>query len=304
MAGELVDIVGDAPPRFVLAQLVRQLDFDGAFHDCDCGRAGSAFQASAIGYSAHMRFLLALFALVAASAVRAQAPVVVPQPADPAAAYVTAGQDEPGYRAWIMAAPLRSSLVAGFNHYLVDNRVAGIVPTWQLLRTASSWRNCGAQPFEVPPPEEWPHLVQTLRYINDYVIPTVGPVEPVSGYRNPSLNVCAGGAPESAHKTYSAIDVVPLRPMTREAMMRSLCVVHTAHGAPYHAGLGFYAYMRFHVDSTKFRRWNMDPTVAAECPPILHKGDDASVGQPIAPAQTAAAPLMPVPPAAAQTTRQ
>jgi hypothetical protein len=237
-----------------------------------------------------MRFLVALFALMTIPvAAVAQAPVSPAPSVDPAAAYVTAGQDEPGYRAWIMAAPIRSSLVAGFNHYLVDNRVAGIVPTWQLLRTASSWRNCGAQPFEVPPPQEWPHLVQTLRYINDYVIPAVGPVEPVSGYRNPALNVCAGGAPESAHKTYSAIDLVPLRPITREAMMRSLCAVHTAHGAPYHAGLGFYAYMRFHVDSTKFRRWNMEPAVAAHGPPIIHSDDAGCVGQPLAPAETAAA---------------
>jgi hypothetical protein len=252
-----------------------------------------------------MRFLLALFALLAIPAVAsAQAPVIMPPSIDPAAAYVTAGQDEPGYRAWIMAAPIRSSLVAGFNHYLVDNRVAGIVPTWQLLRTASSWAHCGAQPFEVPPPEEWPHVVQTLRYINDYVIPAVGPVEPVSGYRNPSLNVCAGGAPESAHKLYSAIDMVPLRPMTREWMMKALCGSHTEHGAAYHAGLGFYAFMRFHVDSTKFRRWNMDPAVAAQCPPILHKDDAGSVGQPIAPAQTAAAPLVPAAPTIPQATQQ
>jgi len=34
------------------------------------------------------------------------------------------------------------------------------------------------------------------------------------------------------------------------------------------------------VDSTKFRRWNMDPEVLALCPPIIHAGDVASVGQP------------------------
>ena len=89
------------------------------------------------------------------------------------------------------------------------------------------------QPFEIPPTEEWPHIVQTLRYVRDYVIPAVGPVEPVSAYRNPTLNVCAGGAPESAHKHYSAIDMVPLRPITREAMMRTLCAVHSPHGAAY-----------------------------------------------------------------------
>ncbi|MES2135967.1 MAG: hypothetical protein V4502_02755, partial [Pseudomonadota bacterium] len=55
--------------------------------------------------------------------------------------------------------------------------------------------------------------------------------------------------------------------------------------------------MRFHVDSTKFRRWNMDPAVAAECPVIIHPDDVATVGQPLpsvtptpAPQTTPAAP--------------
>jgi hypothetical protein len=48
----------------------------------------------------------------------------------------------------------------------------------------------------------------------------------------------------------------------------------------------------------------MDPAVAAQCPPILHKDDAGSVGQPIAPAETAAAPLVPVAPAVPQISRQ
>jgi hypothetical protein len=218
---------------------------------------------------------------------------------DPGAAYITAGQDEPGYRSWYIAAPWRAAQVKVFNDYLVGAQVGGIVPTWQLFRTATSWKDCGAQPFEIPPTEEWPNIVQTLRYIRDYVIPALGPVEPVSVYRNPTLNVCAGGAPESAHKFYSAIDMVPLRPITREAMMRTLCVDHSSHGEAYHAGLGFYAFMRFHVDSTKFRRWNMDPAVATECPPIVHPEDAASVGQPLPPATTPVAPPPTSAPAAA-----
>jgi hypothetical protein len=207
------------------------------------------------------------------------APPQLPGVWNPAAGYITAGQDEPGYRSWYLAAPWRSAQVKSFNDYLLSYQVAGIVPTWQLLRTATSWQKCGGQPFEVPPTEEWPHIVQTLRYVHDYVIPAVGPVEPVSGYRNPILNQCAGGAPESAHKHYSAIDLVPLRPTTREQLMRTLCNAHSLHGNEYSTGLGFYAYLRFHVDSTKFRRWNMDPAVAAQCPPIVHPDDIASVGQ-------------------------
>ena len=254
-----------------------------------------------------MKWIVALFAVLFATAAGAQAaqsqPAVssmtvthAPAPAqawDPVGPYITAGQDEPGYRSWYLAAPWRAAQVKAFNDYLTGAQVAGIVPTWQLLRTATSWQECGAQPFEVPPAEEWPHMVQTLRYVRDFVIPAVGPVEPVSVYRNPTLNVCAGGAPESAHKLDSAIDLVPLRPIDRVSLMRTLCGVHSHHGALYNAGLGFYAYLRFHVDSTKYRRWNMDPAVAQECPPIVHPEDVASVGQPIAAPAPPAAPAGP-----------
>ena len=160
-------------------------------------------------------FVLLSLLFVSASAGAQTAPIPSPgtqvvQPAagwDPASSYITAGQDEPGYRSWYIAAPFRAAQVKSFNDYLVDAKVGGIVPTWELFRTATSWKDCGGQPFEVPPTVEWPNIVQTLRYIRDYVVPAVGPVEPVSVYRNPNLNVCAGGAPESAHKNYSAIDM-------------------------------------------------------------------------------------------------
>lgn len=250
-----------------------------------------------------MRSLLTALAFLATPAV-AQAPLTPPPaPAawNPAAEYITAGQDEPGYRSWYLAMPARAVQVKAFNDYLATYQVSGIVPTWQLFRTATSWAKCGAQPFEIPPTSEWPHIVQTLRYIHDYVIPAVGPVEPVSGYRNPVLNVCAGGAPESAHKHYSAVDLVPLRPTTREELMRTMCGIHARRGLDYGVGLGFYAFLRFHVDTTKYRRWNMDPAVLSQCPPLVHPSDIASVGQPApqpdqtAPPTVASAPAAPTP---------
>ena len=221
-----------------------------------------------------------------------QAPPLVSAVWNPAAAYITVGQDEVGYRNWVAAAPRHSAGVRGFNAYLMQWGVSGIVPTWQLLRTATSWQRCGGMPFEVPPMSEWPHIVQTLRYINDYVIPAVGPVEPVSAYRNPSLNACAGGAAESAHKHYSAIDLVPLQQTTREQLMRRLCTAHARRGTAYDVGLGFYAYLRFHVDTTKFRRWGASADATASCPAIVRPPVIAAV-QPapqLPPTQTATPP--------------
>lgn len=215
--------------------------------------------------------LLMLLALAApASAQLAVAPLAPAPLWNPAAPYIDPGQDEPGYQAWYKAAPWRAGSVQAFHNYLAASGVAGVVPTWQLLRTASSWQRCGSDPFEVPPSIEWPHLVQTLRYVRDHVIPEIGPVEVVSGYRNPHLNICAGGAPGSAHKHYSAIDMVPLRPTSRPELMRRLCTTHARAGTSYHAGLGFYAFLRFHVDSTRFRRWGVDSMPdSPACPEIV-----------------------------------
>ena len=105
---------------------------------------------------------LAFLTLMISGVVHAQLPAVPPPalPAptiwNPAADYVTAGQDEPGYRSWYLALPERRIQVTAFNQYLVSHGVGGVIPTWQLLRTASMWHNCAAQPYEVPPAAEWP----------------------------------------------------------------------------------------------------------------------------------------------------
>ena len=72
------------------------------------------------------------------------APYVVPNVWSPAAEYITAGQDEPGYRSWYLAAPWRATQVKAFNTYLATYQVSGILPTWQLFRTATSWESAAA----------------------------------------------------------------------------------------------------------------------------------------------------------------
>ncbi|MCY7339712.1 MAG: D-Ala-D-Ala carboxypeptidase family metallohydrolase [Sphingomonas bacterium] len=202
-----------------------------------------------------MRRLLPLLCLLLAlpSATLAQ-----PARFNPAADYITSGQDEPGYRAWLTAVPYRAMFVQGFDHYLTIYGVAGIVPTWQLMRTATDWQRCAADPFEVPPPSEWANLVETLRYIRAHVVPVVGPVEPVSVYRNPALNACAGGASESAHRHLFAVDMVPLRATDRNALIRGLCAIHAWQGSGFDVGMGFYKGLRFHVDSMRYRKWGAD----------------------------------------------
>ena len=227
--------------------------------------------------------LLLLMMLIAATPAAAQY-----APFNPVADYVTPGQDEPGYRYWVGAAPYRSMYVRAFNDYLVNNGVGGVAPTWQLLRTASDWQKCGHQPFEVPPTTAWPNIVAALRFVGAFIEPVIGQVEPVSVYRNPSLNTCAKGARTSTHLTAGAIDMVPLRAISREALMVTLCRIQRDKGSWNMIGLGFYKGLRFHIDSKKAREWGAAGAHGGYgCAAVLAEGalrfGDAPVAPPLDP---------------------
>ena len=168
------------------------------------------------------------------------------------------GQGHADYLAWLARSPAARAQVLSFKSYLDSAKVDEVLPTWQLVRTASMWRECNGPRFEVAPFGEWRHIAATLRFIKSHVVPVIGPVEAVSGYRNPTLNQCSGGARESAHRQFYALDLVPLRDVARRALIRSICAIHEWRGRAYDAGLGFYSGLRFHLDSKGYRRWGPD----------------------------------------------
>ena len=168
------------------------------------------------------------------------------------------GQAKADYLAWLARDPGARAQVLSFKQYLGMNKVEDVIPTWQLVRTASMWRECSGPRFEVAPFSEWQHIADTLRFVENHVEPVIGEVEAVSGYRNGELNQCSGGAKESAHRRFFALDLMPVRQVARSGMIRSLCRVHDWRGDGYDIGLGFYSGLRFHVDSKGFRRWGPD----------------------------------------------
>jgi uncharacterized protein YcbK (DUF882 family) len=117
------------------------------------------------------------------------------------------------------------------------------------------WRECNGPQFEVAPFTEWQHISTTLQFVKRHVQPVIGDVEALSGYRNGELNQCSGGAKASAHRHFYALDLAPVKSVTRGGMIRSICAIHAWRGAGYGIGLGFYSGLRFHVDSKGFRKW-------------------------------------------------
>jgi hypothetical protein len=173
-----------------------------------------------------------------------------------ASADIAPGQGRAEFEAWLARRPENRAAVAEFSAYLTRAGVGDVLPAWQLVRTSSSWRQCGADGFEVAPRDKWDNIVRTLRFVKEEVIPAVGPVRALSGYRNQRLNACSNGAPASAHRHFHALDLMPVSAaVSRGEMIRSVCQAHARSGRAHDAGLGFYNGMRFHVDTSGFRRW-------------------------------------------------
>ena len=159
---------------------------------------------------------------------------------------------------WLGAGQSRTGEVQALESYLNEQGVGDVLPTSQLLLNATSWRHCVAAAYSLPPRGMWPNVVPTLRFIRDQIVPVLGPVTAVSGYRDSQLNACAGGAAHSAHALYFALDLVPVKSMTRRELIATVCRLHARFGAAYRVGLGFYQGLRFHIDTNGFRRWGAD----------------------------------------------
>ena len=169
------------------------------------------------------------------------------------------GRDRDHFETWVAEAPGRAARVAAFEAFLRHERVAGVLPTHQVLRTDERHWRCGAA-FDLPPQAEWPRIAPTLRLLRDEVKPAVGEVEVVSGYRRPAMNRCVGGARASKHLHFGALDLRPAAAMPKARLERRLCAVHARVGATRRMGLGLYPVNRFHVDAAGFRTWGWDYT--------------------------------------------
>ncbi|MBV7255162.1 hypothetical protein KCG44_00025 [Pacificimonas sp. WHA3] len=175
------------------------------------------------------------------------------------------GADE--YAVWLRE-PGNRERVRLFEEELAKRDLLGVVPTYQILRTALSWRSCRASPFALPDRQLWDGAFRSLKVLKTEIVPRIGPVSIVSGYRHATLNECAGGAARSVHREFGAFDVFAIGALSRDDMIEHLCAWHDARGADLSAGLGIYQLKKFHIDVglRGYRRWGSDYTIrSAPC---------------------------------------
>lgn len=148
--------------------------------------------------------------------------------------------------------------VAAFTDHLKQAGVAEVAALHQLLRSASDWQPCAAEPYAVPPADQWPAVLAVLKLLqtlNQHGV--LGPFEVFSGYRGPELNKCAGGAPRSAHLRAFAVD---LRPVDGAEPGPMLCTFWREQGRAWNMGLSRYPSGRIHIDTAGYRTWGADHT--------------------------------------------
>lgn len=163
------------------------------------------------------------------------------------------------FQRWLAADEARAPAFARFEAMLVREGVSGVVENRELWLTDRLAPECFVEPFVLPPEALWPRIVPALRYVRDYVKPAIGEVDVASGYRDEAFNACVQGAPQSAHREYFALDLVPAdRRITRERLIAVLCPVHAREGPRYDIGMGIYRARRFHIDARGYRGWGED----------------------------------------------
>jgi len=142
-----------------------------------------------------------------------------------------------------------------FVYFLQSHDVHNIVPVWQLLQQGSDWEKHQLPKYAMPDREHWNSMLNTLVFLKYDLIPYIGDVRVLSGFRTPHYNQLAGGAGKSRHLTFSALDLRPVADIERSKLHGILQNRWHNLGGEYKLGLGLYANSRFHIDTGGHRQW-------------------------------------------------
>lgn len=144
--------------------------------------------------------------------------------------------------------------VKEFNDFLRENKLENF-SIEEILRQGTSWKRLNEKPFVIPPKKYWENIIPTLKFLREEIIPLIGPVEILSAYRESSYNLKAGGARKSKHLDFFAVDLRPVKNISRKDLHSKLLDIWTKKGKEYNLGLGLYSGLRFHIDRAGYRKW-------------------------------------------------
>lgn len=150
-----------------------------------------------------------------------------------------------------------TTAVDEFTQFLDMQRVSQVQTLHEVLRTASSWKRCGAAPFAVPPRAQWEAASRTLRLLDQLKARGIlaKETEIVSGYRPESLATCAQSRESSSHTKSYAVDF-----LGSAQTANALCTFWKKEGRALQMGLSKYDTGRIHIDTKQYRTWGSNCT--------------------------------------------
>ncbi|VAW80866.1 hypothetical protein MNBD_GAMMA12-2420 [hydrothermal vent metagenome] len=158
------------------------------------------------------------------------------------------------YMAFISNARTKSEIFA-FRRLLVKNNLANLVDIKQLLRQGTDWKKIREPAYALPPRKFWPRILRTLTVLKKEIIPVLGEIEVLSGFRTTRYNRRAKGTRSSKHLVFAALDIKPKDKITRRELHKRLLEIWRTKGRRYQLGLGLYSGTRFHIDTARYRKW-------------------------------------------------
>ena len=158
------------------------------------------------------------------------------------------------FRGWVLMNRKEKEIQEGYQYFL-DNGVKEGIPLHLILLQGTDWRLSNTTVFNLPDKKNWGNMVRTLLFIQEHIMPKTGLLIPVSGDRSKEYNQHAGGAPRSSHLDFCALDLVPIRNISRTELHKILMSVYNKVGRENNMGLGLYSGVRFHIDTCGYRSW-------------------------------------------------
>lgn len=204
-----------------------------------------------------------LFLLCGSSSAKPSVPLIV----NPIPSYYLIKKIPSSYFLWI-SQDNHLQHVKAYEDFLTKNNVNNVIPTFELLRTARDWKQCGREEYLIPPKTVWENQVPTLKVFR-YLMATktLTQFEVTSAYRDFQMNRCAGGAVSSRHILNAAIDfrIGPEHPAAKdytniEKTKFKLCQFWKQYGSDLNMGLGTYTTGQIHIDTQGYRTWGPDHT--------------------------------------------
>ncbi|MGR5063775.1 D-Ala-D-Ala carboxypeptidase family metallohydrolase [Photobacterium sp. DNB22_13_2] len=158
------------------------------------------------------------------------------------------------FRGWVLMNGMQKRIQKGYEYFL-DKGVKEGIPLHLVLLQGTDWRLSNTTIFNLPDEKTWKNMARTLTFIQEHVMPKTGLLIPVSGDRSKEYNQHAGGAPRSSHLDFCALDLVPIRNISRTELHKILKSIYNSVGKENKMGLGLYSGVRFHIDTCGYRQW-------------------------------------------------